>query len=297
MDTKQLFDAALSLIDAHNAAFNDGDEGIVSAEDFAKKIKLMGGTTPDRLKSFSYEEILRALPSFDGIQPVALAKEIANTWRNLVKSGEAPAEKRPVSSRTAERMTLDELVGAFDPEEPNSPVGERLQKISKGQAFLVYDNREVDVARSLAMLKELKAGFPPRAHFEGRRVYAIGQVPDNYAEENPLYLGRPLRPDGTCDQLGRSWAGVSKHIRQFVALAVRNKKNGIDIVGPGGRDRAHATLDMALASNAMEMLRNRYPEVSIEFDEAEKHGTLPNLLIPLGQPVEAASDPFVVAGR
>lgn len=303
MDVKELFDAAQSLIAAHNEAFEGPDDpGHVAEEDFLKKIKLMGGTTPERLKSLSYEEILKALPSFDGVQPVALAKDIAKTWRNSVKgTSDSTSVKRPVSSKKAERMTPEELVASFDPEEPNSPVGERLRKISKGQAFLVYSaGREVDVDRSVSLLKELKAGYPARTHFEGKRVYVVGEIPDNYADENPLYPGRPLRPDGTCDQLNRSWAGVPKIVRQFVHFAL-DYEDGIDPTGAGGRDRAHNALDMALSQDALKKLKDRYPEIGIEFDEAEKQGELPNLLIPLGQPVgpeqESPADPFLVGGR
>lgn len=304
MDVKELFAAAQSLIAAHNEVFEGPDDpGHVEEEDFLRKIKLLGGTTPDRLKSLSYEDILTALPSFDGVQPVALAKDIAKTWRNLAKgTTDSTTVKRPVSSKKAERMTPEELVASFDPEEPNSPVGERLRKISKGEAFLVYiAGREVDVDRSVSLLKELKAGYPPRTHFEGKRVYVVGEIPDNYADENPLYPGRPLRPDGTCDQLNRSWAGVSKIVRQFVHFAL-DYEDGIDPTGVGGRDRAHNALDMALSQDALKKLKDRYPEIAIEFDEAEKQGELPNLLIPLGQPVgpkegESSPDPFLAGGR
>src|SRR5687767_548001 len=105
MDVKELFGAAQALIASHNEAFSSPDEaGFVDEGSFLSKIKLMGGTTPERLKSLSYEDILKALPSFDfnggkSIQPVALAKDIAKVWRDSVKSGDVPDTKRPVSSK------------------------------------------------------------------------------------------------------------------------------------------------------------------------------------------------------
>lgn len=300
MDTKELFEVAQALIASHNEAFSGPDDpGFVDEGKFLSKIKLMGGTTPERLKSLAYEDILKALPSFEGIQPVALAKDIAKVWRDSVKSGEL-SPQRPVSSKKADKMTLEELVAAFDPEEPTNAVGERLQKMSRGKPFLVYSTgRQVDVERSIVLLKELKGGYEARTHFEGKKVYAVGNIPDNYANENPLYPGRPLRPDDSCDQLNRSWAGVPKIVRQFVRFAL-DYEDGIEPSGPGGRDRAWDVIDTALLPDAIQRFRSKYPEIAIEFDEAERKGELPNLLIPLGQPVSPAKEtagPFVVGSR
>lgn len=298
MDTKELFEAAQALIAAHNEAFSGpNDPGFVDEAKFLTKIKLVGATTPERLKALSWEDILKFLPSFEGIQPIFLAKDIAKVWRG--GSDTAPVV-RPVSSKKADKMTLEELVAAFDPEEPTNAVGERLSKMSKGQPFLVYSTgRQVDVERSVVLLKELKGGYAARTHFEGKKVYAIGNIPDNYANENPLYPGRPLRPDDSCDQLNRSWAGVSKIVRQFVRFAL-DYEDGIEPSGPGGRDRAWDVIDTALLPDAIQRFRSKYPEIAIEFDEAERKGELPNLLIPLGQPVSPAKEtagPFAVGSR
>jgi hypothetical protein len=92
---------------------------------------------------------------------------------------------------------------------------------------------------------------------------------------------------------------VFLEVRQFVAYATEFE-DGIDVVGKGGLDRAHAAIDMALATDALARLRNRYPEITIEFDEAQKLGELPTLQIPLGQPVaaqEVGSGPFLGVGK
>jgi hypothetical protein len=127
----------------------------------------------------------------------------------------------------------------------------------------------------------------------------VGELPENYADENPLYRGRPLRPDGTCDQTNRSWEGVPLEVRQFIAFAAEYH-DGIDVTGKGGLDRAHQAMDMALALDALEKLRKRYPEIAIDFDEDKKLGKLPTLQIPLGQPIaaqEVGGDPFPVGVR
>ena len=279
MTTQEMHNAALNLIEEHNQAIGgEGKPGFVPGEDFIAKIKLIGGTTPEDLKSLSYEQVSKCMPEYEGLRPEALAKKIARIWRG---KEEVPTS-RPISSKHADRMTLEELIEHFasDPADYDSPVGERLRKASKGQSFIVYSSgRSVDIEATKKLLRELKDGYPARDHYNSKAVYAVGNLPDNYAEENPLYINRPLRPDGTCDQLNRSWEGVNKSIRQFIRVALN--ENELNVTSEGGRDRAHDILDKALAENAMQKLRERYPMAAIKFDALEKTNSLPNLLIPL----------------
>lgn len=290
---ERLFDAALELLRSYNAQ----NEGAIKENEFLKKVKLMGGTSPEALKSFSFEDVAQALPEIEGIKPVILAKQIAKAWRDL--SGSESPERRPISSRKADKLTTEELVAAYDPTDATNPVGERLKKISKGQpciVFLTTTSNDVDVARTLALVTEIKDGYEGRQIFEGKQVYRVGEVPNRYADENPFYPNRPLRPDGTCDQLNRSWQGIDKSLRQFLRIAI--DKHSLVISGNGGRERAHDVLDIALRPDALVTFRSRYPEISLEFDRLEKTGQLPNLKIPLGQPVsQELPSPFRLGGR
>lgn len=313
MNVQELYDAALSLVRSHNEAIGAGQPGFVDEAKFIQNLKLAGATTPEALKAMSYEDFLHCLPETEGIKPFALARAIAEKVRGTINSNKTvQPDRRPVSSIRAERMTPEELVQAFDPEEPTSPVADRLLKLCRKQAFVIYKTgREVDVERTIFLLKEIKGGYQARTTYEGKRVYKVGELPDNYADENPFYPGRPLRPDGSCDQLNRSWQGIPKPVRQFIRFAL-NKKNGIDTSPPGFRDRAHGILDMILediskhaapgpvsSHDGLERLRSRHPEVSVEFDEAERRGELPNLMIALGQPVAAGGpgNPFQMAAK
>jgi hypothetical protein len=286
-------------------SIGEGNPGFVDIDQFISCIKSTGGSIPSVLANFSNENIVNCLPNYDGphgtIKPWPLAKAINKAFKEVAAEqrvgGEVEKKPRPVSSKKAE--TLEELVSAFDPEDPG-PVGKVLHQKAKKKAFIVYSaGRNVDVEATLVLLKEVKQGYEARAHYNGKRVYAVGELPENYADENPLYRRRPLRPDGTCDQINRSWEGVPLEVRQFIAFAAEYH-DGIDVTGKGGRDRAHQTMDIALAPNALENLRKRYPEIAIEFDEAQKLGKLPTLQIPLGQPVaaqEVGDGPFPVGVR
>jgi hypothetical protein len=281
MSVNDKYEAAQSILREHNEAIGGPEKaGYVDSDKFISCIKTAGGTSEERLRSFSYEEILQCLPDTDGVKPVAIAKDIAKVFRG--KDDKPENEKRPISSKKAERMTLKELVENFDPEETSNAVGKRLKAIAGREKFIVYNQgRLVDVETTFKILQEIKQGYEGRDDIEVdgdiKRVYALGEIPDQYADENPLWHGRPLRPDGTCDQMGRSWEGVDKRVRQFVRIAVDLDLFDVSI------DKAHDVLDMALKSDAWKELRKRYREAAVEFDELEKQNQLPHLQIPIGR--------------
>jgi hypothetical protein len=294
MSYQEKLDAALALIREHNDAVGEGNPGYVDEEKFIQSLKAFGSTAEDDLKGLSWAQILKVIaPALtkdpDMPEPEGLAKKIATSWRPP-KDGQAPSEGDApapayVSAKKARRMSPRELIEAFDPEEPDSDVGKRLRSLSKGQPFLVYSQgRVVDVEASLTLLLEVKQNFPPRKTYEGKRVYNIGDLPDAYAEENPLYPGRPLRPDGSCDQLNRSWAGISTEIRQFVRVMLECRVYTVSCLEDG-----HYILDLIVNNDdPLKTLRERYQDATVEFDDRQKRNDLPNLLVTL---TPSAPDP------
>jgi hypothetical protein len=280
MSYNDRIEAALVAINQHNDAFGAGNPGFIIPEDFIQCIKISGGTSEERLADFSYEDLLNCMPSVNGVKPVVLAKQIAKIFRQKDKEVEVD-EKRPISNKKADKMLPMELVQAFDPEDYDNPVGKRLKSLSKGQKFIVYESgRNVDVNTTFKILSEIKQGFPGRedvdVNGQVKKVYALGELPDNYADENPIYYNRPLRPDGTCDQLSRSWEGVDLAIRQFIRVAIDEGELEIN------HEKAHDVLDSALQPNALQKLRQRYRKSALVFDELAKTGKLPTLKILLG---------------
>lgn len=289
MSYNDLIDAAVAAINQHNEAVGEGKPGVLNSGDFFDCVKASGGTNEDRLAALSHEDLLACMPeSTNGVKPRVLAKEIANIFRN--KTSENTTGKK------VEKMTLEELLRAFDPEDHTNPVGVRLRQISKGEKFIVYsDGRVVHVESTLKLILEIKGGYNGRddVNVNGviKKVYRIGELPENYADENPLYKDRPLRPDGTCDQTGRSWEGVDLSIRQLVRLAMNEGELKVS------HETAHNILDIAMEADGFKKLRSRYRKASIKFDElvaeAERAGcsqrlrnsiaigNLPKLRIPL----------------
>lgn len=283
-------DAALTMIREHNDVVGEGNPGFVDGDKFVASLKAYSAISEEDLKRLSWEKILKILEPALGadtqIKPQGLAEKLALIFRD---KKEEKSDSRPASSKKAERMTPKELVETFDAEEFSSPVGKRLESLSRGEPFIVFESgRIVDINTTFRLLMEVKEGYDGRRDIEVdgaiKPVYQIGDLPDSYADENPIYEGRPLRPDGTCDQTGRSWAGVTLNIRQFVRMAL-NKK----LIEPN-IDDSHKILDMALEPDALSKLRRRYRDASLIFDELTKTGNLPLLQLSLKTQREVAKE-------
>lgn len=293
MSYESKIDSALTLVREHNEACGgEGKPGYVNPDAFISCLKASGGTNEARLGDLSHEDILACIPGEvqNGvtIKPRVLAKQIAQIFRSNKPEAE---EKRPVSTKKVEKMTVRELVENFDPEDYSSAVGKRLAEIAKNEPFIVYDNgRVVNIEATLKLLLEIKSGYKGREDVDvggtTKRVYRLGELPENYADENPLYRDRPLRPDGTCDQTGRSWEGVPLAIRQLVRVAMDEGELSVNI------ETAHNILDMVMEADALSKLRKRYRKASVQFDELEKTGDLPKLKIELGSSGGGKPGPF-----
>lgn len=281
MSIQEKFDAARSVVEQHNVVLGgETASGYVNPDNFINCIKLAGGTTEDRLKALSYEEILLCLPhglaGGPPIKPIGLAKDIAKIFRGREDSTNTH-EARPVSAKKADKMTLRELVESYDPEESENPVGKRLKEISRGEKFIVFANgRAVDVETTVKLLSEVKGGYDGRENIEVtgeiKEIHRVGDLPDNFVEENPLYRNRPLRPDGTCDQTNRSWNGVTMQVRQLMRVAMDNGSLK-DI----SFERVHDIMDMAMDADAFNKFAKRYPAAAVEFKKLESVGKLPTL--------------------
>ena len=300
---EKMWEAALAVIKTHNTAVGVGadntpNQGFVDPQQFKTCITVMGGMDAQSLNGISYEQILPCLPNVQTpngtIKPMVLAQRIAQTWRQMYKAEGGPVtddEKRPVSCKKADRMTPRELVESFDPTEDSSPVARRLAAMSKGEPFIVFESgRKVDVETTLKLLLEIKdSGMKGRPNYEVggkiKRTYKVGQLPNNEVDENPLYPGRPLRPDGTCDQTQRSWEGVPLEFRQLVYMAVGTGELVVTL------ENAHNILDIVLGTNAEKTLRQRYRQAAMQFDESPKDR--PDLRIRLNEEsVGGSNGPF-----
>lgn len=267
--------SAVNLLEEHNKSVPE--ELKINIEDFKKSLALIGATSEERCKSLSHEDILECLPAINGIKPRLLAKDLAKIFRDKeeVKSFNTNEFK-------AKYMTKKALIEAYSPSDGNSAIADRLNYFAKNKSFIVFTSEgSVDVETSLKLLEELNAGYPERDYIsvdgDVKSIYKIGEKINNDGDENPIYTGRLLRPDGTCDQTGRCYAGVPLNVRQLISIIVSNGDSTKDI------NSAHSLIDLAIAPDAFNVLKTRYPKSSLKYSKLEKENKLPSLKLSLSE--------------
>ena len=222
--------------------------------------------------------------------PVLVARQVEAVFK-----GDSTSSDGYVSDKSAARMRWEELLARYNPEEDNA-ISKKLKEVSSGQPFIVYVDGNVDVEASTTLLKELKKGFPPRKVYvkDGKpcHICKVGEVLNQLLDENPLYPGRALRPDGTCDQTNRSWAGTTLKVRQLIYLAVARGELKVTL------DKAHDVLDIVVGSTddpvVQKILARRYPQSVLDYETAAMSGKLPSLKLSQTK-LAKAGDPFAIA--
>lgn len=267
-------ESARTILIEHNTNIGEGEEGKVDIDKFFSKLKASGGTTESSLSECTWEDLE------DCGLPKILARKIANLFRRKETSVSTTTEY--LSPKKADRLPLGEMVAYLDPEDATNAVARRIKEVVGQNPFMVFKNgRILDVENTKKLLLDIKAGYPPvsviKVDGEIKKVYKLGELPDNFAEENPLYPGRPLR-NGECDQTGRSWTGVPLSVRQLVRLVllvVYKNKEDFDVV--------HNLIQLAVSPDAEKVIRDRYRQAAMEYDKLAELGNLPNLKVKLGK--------------
>lgn len=275
--------SARAIVEEHNG--NVPQENQINFDEFEQNLKGAGGTSEAALAASSWEDLVDC-----GLSAKLLAKQVAGIFRQKT---EADSNKNPyaVSPSKAKKMSPRQLIEAYDPEEPESHVASRLKTISKGQPFIVFkSDKTVDVEASFSLYNELKQGFPPRELYSGpegtddpRPVFAVGYVLGKTFDENPIYKGDALRPDGSCSKTGVNWAPVSLETRQFIRIGRE--------VGEIKIEKIKDIYD--LVSTDPKQLKQMYQKTAVEFNSRKEEGKLPSLKVKMnGSKSKKTNDPF-----
>ncbi len=256
----------------------------VEYETFLLNLQEAGGTTDETIKLCTWEDLEKF-----GL-PTLLAKQVAAVFRAKCD------DRKLISEKKSQVMTAKELLEHYDPRNWDNFVGKRLAELSDGKRCLVYnDGGTVNVEMSAKLIDELRDNYPEREHVvvgdRPCKVYQIGERPDQFAFENPLYPGTLLRPDETCDKTNRSWAGIAESIRVLLHLALTKTKE----ISITSIDNAHYFIDRATTSNAESDIRKRYPKASLLYQELSTSGNLPTLRLLRNK--RPANDPFYNAHK
>lgn len=272
-----------NIIEQHNS---NVEENFISFEDFTQKLKNMGGSSEDTLKAISWEDLQEC-----GL-PKIMARRVAHIFRE--ESDNVDNNSSYISPKKAYMLSDKDLIKRYDPKDFDSPISKRLNEISNGLPFIVFDdNGNVLLNETEVVLKDIRNGLPPiETYFSGNRplqVYRVGEKPDSYVNENPIYPGRVLRGGDVCDQTGRSWEGISEDIRKLLYIAINDTKEiKVETV-----QNANDILDRIVSkNNKFDSLRCLYPKASKRYDELSKIGNLPLMKIKLGKDSKSSNRIF-----
>jgi len=274
---------ARDTIEQHNSNVTDNK---VDFDQFVEKLRNMGGSSDEALKAVSWEDLQ------DCGLPKIMARRLSYVFRQDSKDDGGGSAY--ISSKKVHSLSNEELLKRYNPKDIKNPVGKRLKDLSDGKAFIVFnDDGRVNVEASVKLLDDLMDGLDEveTAFVSGRPypVYKVGDRLDAYADENPLYPGRPLRSGEACDQTGRSWSGVATDVRQLLYIAIKQTRElEVRTVADAGD-----VMDKVMSQDCtVDTLRSRYPKASKLLDELAKVNRLPNLKIKLGSSSSKSNDPF-----
>lgn len=192
---------------------------------------------------------------------------------------------------------LQDLVADYDPNEPDDPVSTELKRRFGDAKVIVLDPHSekptVSIADTLDLMTDLKEGrgLTDKVMIDGLLVepFAIGEKPHLILEEDPLFIGEPLRQNGRSTRENRiDWSPIKIEARQFVRVAVE-----IGAIEPTSRRDSKDIYEAAL--DGIKALESEFPEVGLEFRKRKKMDDLPKLKVIPGN--FKKNSPFSVGNR
>jgi len=269
MSYESKLDGARAILEAHNSQSTKK----VDAETFFTNLTEMGGSSEDSLSAASWEDL-----EVCGV-PRILARRIATLFR-----GEQPQAQDIQKiiledndpEKLAKTMTPAQLLDVYDPKQLKTPVAERLKFHSEGKKFIVFnDDGTINKEVSLKLLGELDdhGEIPTFVTPDGdvRPTYAVGERPDQIANEHPLFPGIALR--NGVSTIGCDWDKVDWKTKKTLYLAVTETFE-IDM------SKMHELDVYSLATTGM--VGRRCIEAAKLYKEREALGNLPSLRAKLG---------------
>jgi|GEM_PF-2213518 len=279
----------------------------ISVQTVEKGLKDLGvEKEPAGLEMLSDESItpfgdIRAIfcdSEFYGKIPLAkvrLAMKYLRGPKGSSKTESLDPELVALKSKYGIRMKLEdvdpsELLEHYHPEQPNHPITVALRKKFGDKKVVVFkpDSKVIDIDATANYIADLEQGYSEEDTVESDgilvRVYAVGQVPNQMIEEDPLFEGKPLkRGRSTVNRI--NWENINFQARQFCRIIVQ--MGDIDV-----NDRFQVQELVKLATEGATALSKVYPEAHLEYRELTQKSELPKLMITMESANGKKQDPF-----
>ena len=221
----------------------------------------------------------------DVLQAVSVPTPVARKIVKALGNDKTEAEKQivvvcddPVTM--ALRMSNRQLVEAFDPDEADSPVAQRLIQKVGTNPFIVWDDDhgKILIDSSVECLEDIIGNYPKRDSMvvDGvtRPVLPIGIRPNIYADENPVVPCEILRRDGTSAK-NVEWGSIDIEIRKLLRVALADTK---ELVVPN-----EYQCWKEVTGKSLEEIGRMYPAAFLRYKELRSANTEPKLRIGLKQ--------------
>jgi hypothetical protein len=277
----ELMEAAELLLSRHNE--HVGTEARIDVEQFRKVITAAGGTTPEALAEIEVSD----LASVENL-PALIARAVVSTLRGQSTDAGDGASDEPKAITEEQCREADEswLLGRYDWDRPSSFVVAELTRraTQHGQParFIVIDgDGHIHRQASLRLLRELCDGHDAveTTPVNGApcEVLLLGEKPDEYHHEHPLFPGRVLR--GQVDEQGRDWVnGLKLETRLVLRLAV-----GTAELPRPTRPEVRRIFDRYQGEEGLSRAHEDFPEATVNHGKRKEAGALPTLRLQIGR--------------
>jgi hypothetical protein len=172
-------------------------------------------------------------------------------------------------------LGVEDLIPLYKPNK-NNRITEALRKKFGSDPIIAFkpDSSEVAVEETINYLADLEQGFDKEetVDVDGElvRLYPLGVIPNQQVDEDPLFVGVPLKRDrSTINRV--NWDGINLETRQFFRLLMAKKD-----IDPNNR----IALSQILGKTFQE-LKDIFPETYLFLKECKANGSLPTLKMSL----------------
>ena len=278
-----------TLLKDHNKALGAKSPDKVDIKAITARLLKEGGTSEAGLRAFTRQDYIdfgfpRAIAgqAVDLMTPKAASEGSPSDTRKAKKaSSSGPGVMMLQTQADAVRaMSVFDLVKGLDVNNPGT-LGEELierarrvarpgnaDDAARGRPFIFYtDPTGTKVARktSADYLQAMLDGTPvtDTVMIGGEPIepLRVGERPNVFFAENPLFRGRPLRmPGEVCDVTNESYEGIGQDVRELLAVASTTLPGAsapeLRVSDP---EVARAIITSARMPGALATLKGRYP--------------------------------------
>lgn len=164
---------------------------------------------------------------------------------------------------------------------------------AKYGAFIAFkpNTKEVAVEETVNYITDLETGYPNATHVEvdGEpvRLCNVGQIPNQLVDEDPLFVGSPLKRERSINNY-LNWVGITHEVRAFFRVLLTR-----------GEVNVNNKVETAqLIRKTISELKELFPEAYVQWSELKQRDELPKLHLTLNDVEKTRTqNPFGVNRR